>query len=187
VSTRRYSWGAFLGTGPNGRNLCFCGCGREVVRPRVNWFSAECVHAFKIRNDPGTARAEVFRRDHGVCALCGLDVEAFQARISTLVHRAIGRPHCWIPSLLIWSSNWKVARIRAIITRHRWPNEMDRHWWEADHITPVCEGGGQCGLDNYRTLCIPCHKKETAKLRARLAKKRKPKTIHSTAQTWIDL
>lgn len=44
--------------------------------------------------------------------------------------------------------------------------------WEADHIVPVVEGGGECGLDNYRTLCIPCHKKETKALAARLAAKR---------------
>jgi len=39
--------------------------------------------------------------------------------------------------------------------------------WDADHIVPVCEGGGQCGLDNYRTLCHPCHKRVTRELAAR--------------------
>jgi 5-methylcytosine-specific restriction endonuclease McrA len=34
--------------------------------------------------------------------------------------------------------------------------------WEADHIVPVAEGGGACGLENYRTLCVPCHKEITA-------------------------
>ena len=32
---------------------------------------------------------------------------------------------------------------------------------DADHIKPVYEGGGSCGLDNIRTLCIACHKKNT--------------------------
>jgi hypothetical protein len=32
--------------------------------------------------------------------------------------------------------------------------------------------GGECGLDNYRTLCILCHKKETAKLRKKIAKRK---------------
>jgi 5-methylcytosine-specific restriction protein A len=44
--------------------------------------------------------------------------------------------------------------------------------WQADHIVPVVEGGGSCGLDNLRTLCTECHKRETAKLRARLAGRR---------------
>jgi len=41
--------------------------------------------------------------------------------------------------------------------------------WEMDHIIPVSEGGGSCGLDNLRTLCIRCHKAETAALKSRLA------------------
>jgi 5-methylcytosine-specific restriction endonuclease McrA len=35
------------------------------------------------------------------------------------------------------------------------------------------EGGGGCGLENYRTLCRPCHKDETAKLAARRARERR--------------
>lgn len=42
--------------------------------------------------------------------------------------------------------------------------------WDMDHIIPVVEGGGACGLDNLRTLCAKCHKKVTADLRKRLAK-----------------
>jgi 5-methylcytosine-specific restriction endonuclease McrA len=32
----------------------------------------------------------------------------------------------------------------------------------------VAEGGGGCGLDNLQTLCTPCHRAETDKLRSRL-------------------
>jgi 5-methylcytosine-specific restriction endonuclease McrA len=49
---------------------------------------------------------------------------------------------------------------------------LDQSFWEADHITAVVEGGGACGLDNIRTLCRPCHLKETAALAARRAKER---------------
>lgn len=45
--------------------------------------------------------------------------------------------------------------------------------WEADHIVPVVEGGGECGLEGYRTLCLHCHKRETAKLARRRAAARK--------------
>ena len=45
--------------------------------------------------------------------------------------------------------------------------------FEADHIVPVIEGGAS-SLENGRVLCLPCHKGETAKLRARLAMKRNP-------------
>ena len=45
------------------------------------------------------------------------------------------------------------------------------HLWQADHIVPVVEGGGECGLENIRTLCTSYHKSETAKLRKRMAGK----------------
>jgi hypothetical protein len=44
--------------------------------------------------------------------------------------------------------------------------------WEADHITSVCEGGGCCGLDGYRTLCWRHHLEETAALARRRAQHR---------------
>ena len=46
--------------------------------------------------------------------------------------------------------------------------------WQADHIVPVVEGGGECTLDNLRTLCTACHNVETAALRKRLAQARRP-------------
>jgi hypothetical protein len=36
------------------------------------------------------------------------------------------------------------------------------HAWQADHILPVYLGGGQCDVDNLRTLCTPCHAAVTA-------------------------
>ncbi len=41
-----------------------------------------------------------------------------------------------------------------------------RRKWEADHIVPVADGGGECGLDNYRLLCRPCHVRVTLAWRA---------------------
>ena len=49
-------------------------------------------------------------------------------------------------------------------------------------------GGGQCGLNNYRTLCVPCHKATTKKLageraveRARTAAVEGPAKASTTA------
>lgn len=33
--------------------------------------------------------------------------------------------------------------------------------WEADHIVPVHKGGGGCGLENFQTLCVDCHKEKS--------------------------
>lgn len=55
------------------------------------------------------------------------------------------------------------------------PGSHIRTLWEMDHIRPVSEGGGSCGLENLRTLCLWCHWGETRKLRKRLAKPKYPK------------
>lgn len=47
--------------------------------------------------------------------------------------------------------------------------------WQADHIKPVVEGGGSCGLENLRTLCTACHHVETKALAVRRAAARKGK------------
>lgn len=55
----------------------------------------------------------------------------------------------------------------------------DRHFrslWEADHIVAVVEGGGECGLEGFRTLCLRCHRLETAKLAKRRAEARRAST-----------
>ena len=49
------------------------------------------------------------------------------------------------------------------------------HLWQADHIIPVVEGGGECDLTNIQTLCTACHKGATAELRKRLALRAKNK------------
>ena len=30
-------------------------------------------------------------------------------------------------------------------------------FWEANHKVAVADGGGECGIDNLETLCVPCH------------------------------
>ncbi len=67
------------------------------------------------------------------------------------------------------------AKWRDRLTRWRNLNGFPsgRAWWEVDHIVPVVLGGGCCGLDNLRTLCVPCHKKATARLAAERARARR--------------
>jgi 5-methylcytosine-specific restriction endonuclease McrA len=112
-----------------------------VKPPRRTFCGEACVHEWKIRSSPWYVRREVKKRDKGVCRLCGLNVikahrEWRRAQPPTSDRKA--------------RKSWRAARPR----------------WEADHIVPVADGGGECGLENYRLLCRPCHVRVTLEWRA---------------------
>lgn len=184
--------------GPNGERLCRW-CGESVPKPRREWCSDECVHDYMSRNDPQYQRYKVEQRDKGVCALCGLDtlrLERVLDRVRRMcsngwhlrfleellpVHR---RPSWWEsrglepPSRYTLNDEARRAALDRVMRLIGKPGakvpRYHRTLWEADHITPVAEGGGQTGLENLRTACIWCHKEETAKLVKRLARRRRP-------------
>lgn len=52
--------------------------------------------------------------------------------------------------------------------------------WAMDHVIAVEEGGGECGLENLQTLCLPCHRaKTTQHARRRAEAKRAAKLPHA--------
>ena len=100
------------------------------------------MHQWKLRTDAGYLREQVFDRDRGVCAECGVDTEALRKSKRKLDYAA----------RRVFEKEWGLRR----------------HLWDADHIVPVIEGGGECDLSNMRTLCLKCHRATTAALRKRL-------------------
>ena len=63
---------AELEKGETGRNLCRW-CRLEVPAGRRTFCSEFCVNEWRLRSDPGYLRDQVFARDRGVCAVCGID------------------------------------------------------------------------------------------------------------------
>ena len=135
-----------LPKGANGRNLCRW-CNLEVPKGRSSFCSEWCVGEWRLRTDPGYLREKVLERDHGICAQCGADCLAAWKHLKRL-HGA--------------------ARLRALA---EWGLRTGRGFrkslWDADHIVPVVEGGGECDLENIRTLCLKCHHAATSALRRR--------------------
>lgn len=159
-----------LPKGPNGRALCRQ-CSTEVKPPKITFCSKGCVEAWKLRNDVGLQRRAVFKRDGGLCRACRLDVKALEERVAKLVSRLRD---------VAWDYEKKGRRVAAyrrldlvgqIVARMGF--RADRSFWEMDHIRPVVMGGGSCGLDNLRVLCVPCHKLVTAELARRRAARRR--------------
>ncbi len=138
MSTRRASPGGWV---KRQKSPCRW-CGAEVTARRLTFCGDACVHEWKLRTDPAYLRSQVFARDRGVCSLCGLDTEALRKDKRKLDYRARRQ----------FEKDWG--------SRHS--------LWDADHIVPVAEGGGECGLANMRTLCLKCHRSVTAALRRRL-------------------
>jgi len=155
MSTERRTLGVYSRKrplGPNGERLCY-NCGGPLPKMRRFNCSPACSEEWRGKTSPAHMRYLVLQRDKGICALCGTDCVALK-QMWTQLH---GRDE---------------ARL-LFLSRHGIPpSRSSSVFWDADHITPVVEGGGGCGLSKHRTLCIPCHQEETARLAARLAESR---------------
>lgn len=62
------------------------------------------------------------------------------------------------------------AKREELMLHWGFKTRMRKSLWDADHIVPVVEGGGECDLANIRTLCVRCHRTVTAALRERIRK-----------------
>lgn len=135
--------------GPNGRRICRCGCEREIPRGRRSWYEDDCWIQF----DWNRTRFEVSQRDKGVCKLCGLDCISLRE---------------YLKKFKFFEKHAQALRARLNLAGSEWSIDL----WQADHIVPQVEGGTH-ELSNLRTLCIWCHKKETAGLTSRRAEARR--------------
>jgi hypothetical protein len=139
---------ADLERGESGRPLCRW-CRAETPSRRRTFCSEACVHEWKLRTYSGYLREQVFRRDAGVCAQCAINTVTLRKDLRRFDFAARRK----------FLKEWGVTE------------KSRKSLWDADHIVPVAEGGGQCDLSNMRTLCLKCHRAATAALRERLKAK----------------
>jgi len=132
--------------------------------PAVKYCCAECRNEAFVRSSGRQVHHLLMRRDRGVCSECGLDTHGLKSACYA-IYRTLRqfssdtRRTCAVPRWVIdqWGPFWSMFTSASSM-------------WQADHIVPVSEGGGVCGLDNYRTLCLKCHKKVTRELAGRRAR-----------------
>ena len=129
----------------NGFTLCRW-CQSPVKPPRRTMCSPECVHEILIRTNGKYVRDCVFKRDKGICKICSIDTKKIAKEALSLEGEDRNK--------FLLSKN-------ISLKRKIWKREHGGGLWDADHIVPVKKGGGTCGLENFRTLCIDCHKKVT--------------------------
>ena len=163
----RYGWkDRFTGKGPNGGNLC-CFCGTVVTGKRRSirkTCSDRCRDEVTVRVGSSHMRYVIERRDKGVCALCKTDTVKARLEFDRLRDK-----------LKDYSGCARSPELKAILDKYGIPpGRVNGDWWDVDHINPVDDGGGQCGKDNLRTLCIPCHQNATREWRRAKARARSP-------------
>eukprot|EP00794_Sanderia_malayensis_P012105 gene12105-13356_t len=154
----------------HGNPLClFCNNpvknGFKPGSPEAKFCSSICKDEYQFRSDTrsGLVRTRLFELQKGVCQICQLDTSELFQRVKALRKRERRN--------LIETTNFTSLSANALNNIILSPKQG--MFWEADHIHAVSEGGGECGLENYRTLCIPCHKQVTADLMVRLRQKKK--------------
>lgn len=168
-----------------GKSLCTW-CLTPVTGRRSTWCSDACVDAFFMVHDWKQIRAAVLARDKGVCRQCSRDTQkAYEVYLKIIRHAysIIDPRRGWFSIgtdayILRSSSDPRVQRWLALAIKLATDfgfgatQSAARDWWEADHIVERVRGGRD-HLDNLRTLCLRCHKVETARLARERADERR--------------
>ena len=121
-------------------------CGVPVTGRRRTWCSDACVAEYMLRASPARLRQALYRRDQGVCAICGSDTAALERELKQLKRTDSKAFDARLSGLKYQGFNVQWRSFRAL--------------WEADHRIEIRDGG-DLGMDNLQTLCVPCHRRKT--------------------------
>nr|GEV10233.1 DNA annealing helicase and endonuclease ZRANB3 isoform X1 [Tanacetum cinerariifolium] len=113
----------------------------------------ECYDEFRLRTSNRCLRMELAQIEHGVCTNCHLDCRTLVKNIKPM--SLLNRRE------FIMKKAPKLAARKTLLEKLI-SDPTEGNAWHADHIVPVYRGGGECRLENMRTLCIACHAEVTA-------------------------
>ncbi|CAI9284011.1 unnamed protein product [Lactuca saligna] len=108
----------------------------------------ECHEEYRLRTSNRLLRKMLAQIEHGVCTNCHLDCRKLVKNIKPL---SLEKRR----EFIMREAPKLAARKNALEKLISDPTEGNA--WHADHIVPVYQGGGECRLENMRTLCIACH------------------------------
>ncbi|XP_027368431.1 DNA annealing helicase and endonuclease ZRANB3 [Abrus precatorius] len=112
-----------------------------------------CYEEYRMRTSNRFVRQELFQIEHGVCTNCHLDCHKLVEHIRPL---SLERRREYIDKVAPQIANRKNMLEKLV------NDPTEGNAWHADHIVPVYQGGGECKLENMRTLCVACHYDVTA-------------------------
>ncbi|CAA6657426.1 unnamed protein product [Spirodela intermedia] len=137
--------------------LCQSPCsGRLAQQPEFFedlFCDLSCFQEYRTRTSQRFLREALFQIEHGICTVCKLDCHRLVERIRPL---STERRRKYISQVAP-----QVANKRKLLEKLA-NDPTEGNAWHADHIVPVYKGGGECRLENMRTLCVACHSDVTA-------------------------
>ncbi|XP_057517108.1 uncharacterized protein LOC130798224 [Amaranthus tricolor] len=126
--------------------------------------SIPCYEVYRSRTSGRFLRQELFQVERGICTNCQLDCHKLVQDMKPLTTE---------------DREKYIQREAPQLTKHKKLLEnlvrdpSDGNAWHADHKIAVYLGGGECTLENMRTLCVACHADVTAAQRTERCMARK--------------
>jgi 5-methylcytosine-specific restriction protein A len=103
-----------------------------------------------LRKKVNILRNKVYERDRGICSHCHVNCNIlYRESFEMLKEKGYYELFLWLRI-----KGFPCNRIKLFIKR-------GYSLWDAHHIIPVSEGGGDCDVEGMATLCAACHRLET--------------------------
>lgn len=115
--------------------------------------SVACYEEYRSRTSGRFLREELFQIERGICSNCQLDCHKLVQHLKPLT---IENREKYIEREAPQLAENKKLMDKLV----REPTEGNA--WHADHKVAVYLGGGECKVENMRTLCVVCHAEVTA-------------------------
>ena len=164
-------------------------CAASIAPPRRTFCSDECVHFHLLRTSGSHVRKAAAIRDGCVCALCGVDAGAAFTAARAAVRQAVAvgaPPPAEALEQSVRNGPFSGHASLTTMTQRGRAKVREGSFWQVDHVRPVADGGGCCGLANLRTLCTPCHAQVTARAAGqRAADRRAGREEEQERERWL--
>ncbi|GAB2270052.1 hypothetical protein Dimus_004966 [Dionaea muscipula] len=112
-----------------------------------------CYEEYRSRTSNRFLRQELFEIERGICKVCKLDCHKLVKHLTPLSNA---------------NREQYVKKVAPNLAKHKKlldklvSDPTEGNAWHADHLIPVYQGGGECKVENMRTLCVACHADVTA-------------------------
>ncbi|XP_024542351.1 DNA annealing helicase and endonuclease ZRANB3 [Selaginella moellendorffii] len=137
--------------------LCHRPCTRQDSREPTTledlFCKSDCFEEYMTKTSSHFMREKLFRLERGVCVTCNLDCHALVECIRNLDVN--------LRSAYILKKAPAFGTHETLL-QNLVEDPIEGNAWHADHIVPVFAGGGECDLENMRTLCVVCHAQVTS-------------------------